>query len=339
MAGYLASGLKLRRERGLSPIAILSCDNISKNGTKLREAVTRIARAHDTDLALWIEDNCPFPNSMVDRIVPATSREDIERARAELGLIDQASVRTEPFSQWVIEHFEGERPELERHGVQFTSDVAPFEEAKLRLLNGAHSAMAYLGGLAGIETVDAFISKAWGVNFVRHLWSELAPTLRGSADLDLGDYQQMLLRRFANPALGHRLDQIAADGSQKIPQRLVPPFEMLLERNEEPRAIALVIAAWIRWQLGRRDSGEMFNVDDPLGPATAKLLKGASDAKDQLRSILTLRSIFPERLASDRRFQDLLAGHLKSLDRLGARETLERLGASEGLALEGEPRS
>ena len=172
MPGYLAAGLQLRKERGLPPITIISCDNIAGNGSKLQAGVTHIARKHDLRLAEWVDRHCAFPDTMVDRIVPATTDADVELTRSRLGLVDFATVRTEPFSQWVIQdRFAGPRPEFEAAGVQITNDLAPWEDAKLRLLNGAHSAMAYLGGLAGIETVDQFVVQPWGRAFVYMLWT------------------------------------------------------------------------------------------------------------------------------------------------------------------------
>lgn len=328
MSGYLAAGLWLRKQKGLPAISIISCDNLSQNGRKLRAAVLQVARAHDDGLADWIANDCAFPSTMVDRIVPATRNDDIERVAAELGVIDCAPVVTEPFSQWVIEdRFAGERPDLAAAGVQFTNDIAPWEEAKLRLLNGAHSAMAYLGGLAGMRTVDQFVSRPWGAAFVELLWDELEQTLAPPAGLALGDYRALLMRRFANSALGHRLLQIAMDGSQKIPQRLVPAAVAIRSCDRRADAVALAIAAWIRWQGGRNDLRESFAVDDPLASTTERLLDHARGPLDKVRAIFSLRSVFPESLAADRQFQSSVAEHLDRLVRSGSAATVEQFVA------------
>jgi fructuronate reductase len=328
MPGYVAAGLALRKERGLDPITIASCDNIAANGDKLRAAVTTIARAHDEALADWIAERCAFPSSMVDRIVPATTEQEIASTAAKLGLVDRATIRTEPFSQWVIEdRLIGPASELASVGVQITGELAPWEEAKLRLLNGAHSSIAYLGGLAGIATVDQFVAQPWGARWVETLWDEVEPALNPPRELDVGEYRRALMVRFSNSALGHRTRQIAVDGSQKLPQRLLTSAVALIERGKESKAVALAVAAWIRWQGGLTDAGESFVVDDPLASTTARLLAGAGNAADKVRALLSLDSIFPERLATDRRFAALVTEHLESLRRDGAQATVERFVA------------
>lgn len=325
MPGYVAAGLALRKVRGLEPITIASCDNIAGNGDKLRAAVTTIARAHDVALADWIEQRCAFPNSMVDRIVPATTEQEIAFTAAKLGLLDQATIRTEPFSQWVIEdRLVGPARELATVGVQVTDELAPWEEAKLRLLNGAHSSIAYLGGLAGIATVDQFVAEPWGAHWVERLWDEVEPTLNPPRELHVAEYRRALMRRFSNSALGHRTRQIAMDGSQKLPQRLLASAVALLDRGKEPKAVALAVAAWMRWQAGRTDAGESFVVDDPLASTAARLLAGARNAADCVRALLSLDLVFPTRLATDPRFGGLLTEHFESLQRDGARATIER---------------
>jgi fructuronate reductase len=335
MPGYLAAGLMLRKERGLPPITIISCDNIAGNGIKLRTSVVHIARKHDPRVAEWIDQDCAFPDTMVDRIVPATTDSDVELTRSQLGLVDLATVRTEPFSQWVIQdRFAGPRPDFESAGVQITTDLVPWEQAKLRLLNGAHSAMAYLGGLAGMETVDEFVEQPWGPAFICLLWDELESTLTAPRELHVAEYRETLMRRFANSALKHRLRQIAIDGSQKIPQRLVASAADLLDRGDQPDAIALTIAAWMRWQSGRDDIGRRFEVDDPLASTTERLATGASSAPDQARALLSLGSVFPARLRDDSKFRELVARHLQDLRDHGAKGTVERFLSRQTVAAE-----
>jgi fructuronate reductase len=337
MPGYLAAGLQLRKERGLPPMTIISCDNIAGNGSKLQAGVTHIAREHDPRLAEWIERDCAFPDTMVDRIVPATRDADVERTKSRLGFVDLATVTTEPFSQWIIqERFAGPRPELECAGVQITTDLAPWEQAKLRLLNGAHSAMAYLGGLAGIDCVDQFVEHPWGPAFIRLLWDELESTLTPSPELDVAEYRRTLMHRFGNSALKHQLRQIAMDGSQKIPQRLVAGALDLLDRGNRPDAIALAIAGWMRWQGGRDDLGHEFDVDDPLASTTERLVAGVTSASDEARALLSLGSVFPARLRDDSHFHALVARHLQDLRDHGAKATVERFLSRQTVAAGGK---
>jgi fructuronate reductase len=325
IAGYLAAGLKLRRDRALPPITIASCDNMSDNGRKLSNSVVRVARAQDDRLGDWIERHCTFPNSMVDRIVPATTESDVATAASLLGVVDLATVRTEPFFQWVIENrLTGTAKELERADVQITSDLARWEQAKLRLLNGAHSAMAYLGGLAGIGTVDAFVAYEWGKRFVRLLWDEIETTLTPPPELNLAEYRSALMRRFSNRALCHRLRQIAIDGSQKLPPRLLAPASELISCGKKPDALALAIAAWMQWQSGRDDQDLHFDVDDPLASTTARLVADASNPREYTRALMSLSSIFPAALASDAEFVAIIENHLHNLQRSGARATIEQ---------------
>ncbi|MGN6123828.1 MAG: mannitol dehydrogenase family protein, partial [Sphingomonas oligoaromativorans] len=196
--GFLVAGLKARREAGLPPFTAVSCDNLPHNGRLLRNAVLAMARAHDAALAAWIEAEGAFPQTMVDRIVPATTDADIAALAERIDVEDRAMVKTEPFTQWVIEdRFCGPRPDFAALGVRLTADVAPWEEAKLRLLNGAHSGIAYLGGLAGIEFVNQFVARPEGRAFVEALWDESAETLSPPEGLDIDAYRGELMARFA----------------------------------------------------------------------------------------------------------------------------------------------
>lgn len=317
--GFLVAGLRARRDAGLPPFTAISCDNLPHNGQRLRDAVLAMARAHDATLADWIAAEGAFPQTMVDRIVPATTPEDVAVLAQRLGVEDQAMVKTEPFLQWVIEdRFCGPRPDFAGLGVQLTADVAPWEEAKLRLLNGAHSGIAYLGGLAGIEFVDQFVALPQGRTFVEALWDESAATLSPPPGLDIARYRAALMARFANPTLQHRTRQIAMDGSQKLPQRLVAP---LLQRRAEGRpanVITLAIAAWMRWQSGVDDAGRPFPVDDPLADRTRAALADCTTVADRVMALLGIEAIFPPALAADRGLVETLAGHLDRLERAGS---------------------
>ncbi|WCM25802.1 mannitol dehydrogenase family protein [Sphingomonas sp. QA11] len=322
--GFLVAALAARRDRGLPPFTAISCDNLPHNGRRLEQAVLAIARAHGAALAEWIETEGAFPETMVDRIVPATTSVDIAGLEASLGMSDQAMVKAEPFLQWVIEdRFCGPRPAFETPGVQITASVAPWEEAKLRLLNGAHSGIAYLGGLAGIEFVHEVVAIPAFRRFVEALWDEAEVTLSPPPGLDVAAYRSELMQRFTNPALQHRTRQIAMDGSQKLPQRLLASITARRAKGLCVDALALAVAAWMRWQGGRDDSSAAHVVDDPLAAVTAARLDGVADAEAQVTALLSIDAIFPSVLATDEEFRATLTRHLAALIANGARATAE----------------
>ncbi|MBU6252489.1 MAG: mannitol dehydrogenase family protein [Alphaproteobacteria bacterium] len=258
---FLHAGLAQRRAEGLPGVTLLSCDNLSDNGRQLERLVGEYLLRQDAALAHWVGENCTFPCSMVDRIVPATTTGDVDAAEELLGLRDTGLVLTEPFTQWVIEdRFAGPRPQWEKSGVQFVADVAPWEKAKLRMLNGAHSALAYIGLMRGYDYVHQAIADQQIREMIQQLMlAEAAPTLPKMPGFSALDYATDLMVRFDNPALNHRLEQIAMDGSQKIPQRWL---ETLRERHELGRqspVIMAAIAAWIHHLSGRYGS-----VSDPI---------------------------------------------------------------------------
>jgi len=324
--GFLAAALQARRAAGIPPFTAISCDNLPHNGRRLEQAVLAVARAHDPSLAEWIEQEGAFPETMIDRIVPATTAADIVALEASLGLVDQAMVKGEPFLQWVIEdRFCGPRPDFERLGVQVTSSVAPWEEAKLRLLNGAHSGIAYLGGLAGIDFVHEVVAIPAFARFVEALWDEAEATLSPPPGLDVAAYRVALMERFANPALQHRTRQIAMDGSQKLPQRLLAPIAARRAKGLGVDALALAVAAWMRWQSGVDDAGDAHIVDDPLAAITSTRLEVTVEPEDQVAALLSIYAIFPPALAGDEGLRATLVRHLRALASLGARATVETL--------------
>ncbi len=263
---YLTEGLSLRRERGLPGLTLLCCDNLAHNGAQLARLFRAYLAAHHPALTDWVEAQCTFPSSMVDRIVPATTDEDRAAFAAEISLEDQALVLTEPFSQWVIEdRFAGPRPRWEVGGAQFVADVAPYETAKLRMLNGAHSALAYLGLEAGHVFVhQAVVDPALRPLIERLMREEAAPTIATAPGQDLDAYATSLMDRFGNAALAHRLIQIAMDGSQKIPQRWLETLAMQQQRRRQCPVILRAIAAWLRHVRGDRRP-----VDDEMAPQLA----------------------------------------------------------------------
>ncbi len=260
----LTEAMARRRAAGLSGLTLLSCDNLAGNGAQLERLMREHLGRSAPDLLAWFDGECACPSTMVDRIVPATTDADRAAIAAATGLEDEAAVVTEPFSQWVIEdRFAGPRPRWEVGGAQFTSDVHPFEVAKLRMLNGAHSALAYLGLAHG----HRFVHEAIGDPGLRPLIDRLmrqeaATSLQPAPGQDLGAYADALIARFANPALNHRLDQIAMDGSQKIPQRWLATLAWHQARGARCDAILSALGAWLAHARG--DNGV---VDDPRADA------------------------------------------------------------------------
>ena len=270
---YLAAAFARRKSAGLPGLTLLCCDNLSDNGRQLQRLMGEYLDTNAPWVRTWFENECACPSTMVDRIVPATT--DIERAEIEtlLGLRDEAVVVTEPFSQWVIEdNFAGPRPAWERHGAQLTSDVHAYETAKLRMLNGAHSALAYLGLQRGYEFVHQAIADAELLPLINQLMrDEAAASLKPTAGQDIEAYADDLIARFANPALNHRLIQIAMDGSQKIPQRWLETLAFHQQRGRQCQAILAGIAAWI---CHIRDNNGAIN--DPMAGDLFATLDGAS---------------------------------------------------------------
>jgi fructuronate reductase len=322
--GVLVEALARRRAAGVAAFTVLSCDNLPSNGETTRRIATQFAALRDADLGRWIADHVAFPSTMVDRIVPATTDDDRARVAARLTAADAWPVVTEPFRQWVVEdHFSAGRPRLEESGVTLVKDVAPFELAKLRLLNGTHSALAYLGYLAGYETLAEVTANPGFARFARGLMDEESgPTLRGLGDLDA--YETQLMRRFQNPGLRHRTWQIAMDGSQKLPQRLLGTIQDRLASGAPIRRLALAVAAWMRYVTGVDERGRAIDVRDPLKAKLAGIAEAAGgDATRLANGLMDLREVFPGELAADARFRVAVIGALTVLMREGARRTVE----------------
>ncbi|WP_372809276.1 mannitol dehydrogenase family protein [Litorivivens sp.] len=288
--GFLTRALALRQQRNLLGVTLISCDNLSDNGRKLRIALLQFARVNNRLLADWIDQHCRFPNTMVDRIVPATTDTAIEKFSGNYSFADGAPVFTEPFSQWVIErNFAGPVPPWDKVGAQFVDDVTPFEAAKLRTLNASHSLIAYLGCLEGHTSVAQAIKDNFIRDAVIALMREAEPTFTLPESFPVDDYQRALIERFENQALEHRCEQIAMDGSQKIPQRIIPVIEWHIARDSIPRYACLTIAAWLGFL--RSD----HTVNDPLAD-TLRKTKNGNLAKG-IKTLLAMRDIFPATIA------------------------------------------
>jgi len=284
--GFIVSALARRKAAGVPPFTVLCCDNLPDNGGTVRRLVLAFARARDAALARHVESEIAFPSTMVDRIVPATTDADRERISAAIGLDDAWPVKTEPFMQWVVEdHFPSGRPGWERFGVTMVADVRPYEEMKLRLLNGSHSGMAYLGLLCGRESISDAFADPDIRRFVDGLWGEAIPTLPAGAGLDPKAYTQALAARYSNTALVHRTAQIANDGSQKLPQRIVSTARAQLAAGRPAGHLMLVAAAWIAACQSRGASLPAGHFTDPLDAKLAAIFAGNPDAAETVRLV------------------------------------------------------
>jgi len=325
--GLIVAGLDARRRSGERAFTVVCCDNLPHNGALVHGLAIALAQARDPALARWIEDHASFPSTMVDRIVPATTDGDIAENDAVLGLHDAAPVMHEPFGQWAIEDdFVAGRPAWERAGAELVRDVAPFEAMKLRLLNGSHSAFAYLGFLAGHEFIYQVAAHEEFVAFMRRLMrDEVAPTLKLPPGADVVAYQEALIARFGNPALPHRTQQIAMDGSQKLPQRLLGTVRDNLAAGRPIELLTLAVAGWMRYASGRDEAGREIVVSDPLaGEFTRIATAHRGDPPALARGFLSLHVIFGDDLPTEPRFAGKVANWLSALFADGAARTVAR---------------
>ena len=325
--GYLAKALKLRRKAGLQPFTILCCDNLPANGRTVKRVIDRFAHLLDRDFGHWVAGEVACPASMVDRIVPATTDEDRARISAVLGVEDRWPVVTEPFLQWVVEdHFPLGRPDLAASGVEMVRDVTPFEHMKLRLLNGSHSTIAYLGYLAGYETVADTIGDPGFARIIRAMMDEeITPTLHMPPGTDLTGYKDALIERFRNPALRHRTWQIAMDGSQKLPQRLLGTIRDRLAKGAPIDRLALGVAGWMRYVSGADEKGAPIDIRDPLAAKLAAVAGEAGPVAARLApALMGIGEIFGADLAADPRFTTPVTAALEALFRDGAAGTVAK---------------
>ncbi|QGG07453.1 fructuronate reductase [Enterobacter cancerogenus] len=320
--GILVEALHRRRERGLQPFTVLSCDNIPDNGHVVKNAVLGMAQKRSPELAAWIDAHVSFPGTMVDRIVPAATEASLAEITQALGVDDPCAISCEPFIQWVVEdNFVAGRPEWEVAGVQMVQDVLPWEQMKLRMLNGSHSFLAYLGYLAGYAHINECMEDEHFREAARRLMlDEQAPTLR-ITDVDLTAYADSLIDRFANPALQHRTWQIAMDGSQKLPQRMLDGIRVHLERHTAWPLLALGVAGWMRYVSGTDDQGNAIDVRDPLSEKIRGIVSTSSEA-DRVTALLGLNEIFGHDLPQTPAFVDAIVQAYQRLVRDGARRAV-----------------
>lgn len=320
--GFLIEALARRRATGLPPFTVLSCDNLPSNGDTVARILRRFAELRGADFGAWVAETVACPNSMVDRIVPATTEADRTRVSQSLGVQDAWPVVTEPFTQWVVEdRFPAGRPAWETVGVELVADVHPYETMKLRLLNGSHSTIAYLGYLAGYETVSDTMADPAFATLVRNLMDrETGPTLHMPPGADLEQYKDALIARFRNPALRHRTWQIAMDGTQKLPQRLLNPIRDRLAAGDTIDRLVLAVAAWMRYVAGTDEAGKPIDVRDPMAAKLAEIAASTAGNPDRLaEALFGLSAVFGDDLPRAPRFTGPVTAALKRLFAEGAR--------------------
>ncbi len=321
--GLLVAGLERRFQNGRMPITILSCDNLPGNGKVTRQVVLEYATAlKKADLIHWIEQSVAFPNSMVDRITPVTEPEHIEWLKKNYGVEDDWPVMCEGFRQWIIEdRFINGRPALEEVGVQFSSSVHAYEKMKIRLLNGGHSALAYLSYLMGYRLVYEACQDVDMQRYLKQLMEkEIEPTLDPVPGVNLREYEAMLLTRFANPKIKDMVQRLAMDGAPKLVNNLIPCAKERLEHGKDVGLLALALAGWIRYLAGEDEQGQPIEIIDPLKPF---LTKAAQDRENGWREIISNKELFGDFLTNSRTFQEAIGKAIAAINKYGARKALQ----------------
>ena len=324
--GFLVRALEARRASGLRPFTVMTCDNLPDNGRVLRGVVLELAGLMSADLAAWIKAEVKFPCTMVDRIVPATKAEDIDALGALIGKYDASPVMMEPFRQWVVEDdfVDGVRPDLGAVGVQLVENVTAFEDMKLRCLNGTHSSLAYLGYLGGLETISDTVADPAYAAFVKSLWStEIIPGLTPPQNVDLQAYADQLFARYENPSIRHLTWQIAMDGSQKLPQRILTQLEEGLTAGRPMKGLILAVAAWMRYVGGVDETGAPIDVRDPMSDRLKALSEAADSDVGKVQSLLSVEEVFPQSLRDNENFVAGVTAAYKGLVAAGARTMVE----------------
>jgi fructuronate reductase len=301
--GLIVRALKNRQAAGIPPFTVLSCDNLPNNGYLAKAAVLAFAREVDADLAVWIEANVCFPRTMVDRITPATTDADRDHVTAIIGLEDAWPVVTEQFVQWVIEdEFTMGRPDWTVGGAIFSDEIECWENMKLRCLNGSHSTLAYLGQLTGRETVAEAMQLPLITDILDPLWVEIREVLHAPQGVNPAEYVESLKQRFRNPALKHRTAQIASDGSQKLPQRLLAPLRDRIAKGLSSPAIATAISAWMHYavKIAHTPQGVL---NDPQSAEILAQARISTEAAGIVGNLLALDKIFGQDLPANAGFR------------------------------------
>ncbi|HBZ15842.1 MAG TPA: fructuronate reductase [Pantoea sp.] len=326
LPGLILAAIIRRRERNLPPFSVMSCDNMPENGHVTRNVVTQLAERHSPALAAYIQTHITFPSTMVDRIVPAMTDAAFDTLSARLGSRDPVAVEAEPFFQWVIEdNFVNGRPAWENAGAELVSDVLPFEEMKLRMLNGSHSFLAYLGFLAGYDHISDCMADASYRQAARALMlQDQAPTLR-TQGVDLEAYANSLIARYENRAIKHRTYQIATDGTQKLPQRLLDSVRWHLRNGTSCDYLLLGVAGWMRYVSGVDEQGAPIEIRDPLKDRLVDIVANSEEGAARVKALLGLKAVFGDDLLQHTAFVTRVTELYQQLVNQGARATVHAL--------------
>ncbi|AMS17921.1 mannitol dehydrogenase [Pseudomonas chlororaphis] len=326
--GFLCAALAQRRAAGVAAFTLMSCDNLPHNGAVTRKALLAFAGQRDADLRDWIAANVSFPNAMVDRITPMTSTAHRLQLHDQHGIDDAWPVVCEPFAQWVLEDkFVSGRPAWEKVGVQFTDDVTPYEEMKIKLLNGSHLALTYLGFLKGYRFVHETMADPLFVAYMRaYMDLDVTPQLAPVPGIDLCAYKDTLVARFSNRAIADQLERVCSDGSSKLPKFSVPTLNRLIADGRDTERAALVVAAWARYLKGVDENGETYRIPDPRAAFCQALV--ADDALISQR-LLAVEEIFGSAIPNSPAFVEAFEHCYTSLRDNGVTRTLERVLARD----------
>lgn len=328
--GFMCAALQRRREAGIVPFTVMSCDNLPHNGEVARKALLAFARlagdAYGAGLAQWIEEHVSFPNAMVDRITPMTSAAHRQRLLDRHGIDDRWPVVCEPFVQWVLEDkFCNGRPAWEDVGVQFTDDVAPYEEMKLKLLNGSHLALTYLGFLKGYRFVHETMNDPLFTQYIRdYMDLDVTPQLAPVPGIDLTHYKATLIERFSNQAIADQLERVCSDGSSKFPKFTVPTLNRLIRDHGDLRRAALVVAAWALYLRGRDEKGQQYSIPDPRAAFCQGLV---AEDEGLAQRLLGCEDIFGAEVPASTAFVEAFEHQLRQLRAHGVDGALKALNA------------
>ncbi|MEL7329897.1 MAG: mannitol dehydrogenase family protein [Cyanobacteria bacterium J06559_1] len=322
--GFLTAALKQRRQRGLPPFTVLSCDNVQGNGHLTRKMLTAFARLQDLGLGEWIAENVTFPNSMVDRITPATTPADIQLVSDQFSIDDAWPVVAEPFIQWVVEDkFCAGRPDWESVGVQMTDDVHPYEMMKLRLLNASHSLLGLVGSLLGYTYTSEAMSDPLVRRVIAQLMDEVTPTLPSLPEVSISDYKKTLMERFSNPKVRDQLSRLCLNSSDKLPKFVLSSLRDKLEQGGAIECLSFTIAVWFRYLEGTDDQGQSIPINDPMA---AVLSEKATAGQADPTPLLGVTEVFGN-LPAAAGFTEAVTESLQQLYALGTKETLKKVTA------------
>ncbi|VVN06615.1 mannitol dehydrogenase family protein [Pseudomonas fluorescens] len=322
--GFLCAALEKRRAAGIPAFTVMSCDNLPHNGAVTRKALLAFATLRNSNLCSWIDANVSFPNAMVDRITPMTSTAHRLQLADKHGVDDAWPVVCEPFVQWVLEDkFGNGRPAWEKVGVQFTDDVSPYEEMKIKLLNGSHLALTYLGFLKGYRFVHETMNDPLFVRYMRaYMDLDVTPQLAPVPGIDLTDYKNTLVARFSNQAIADQLERVCSDGSSKFPKFTIPTINRLIADGQETKRAALVVAAWALYLKGVDENGDSYSIPDPRAAFCQALV--ADDALITQR-LLAVEEIFGTAIPRSAEFVAAFEWCCDSLREEGVTRTLQRI--------------